>query len=124
MPKTMKAIGGLLVLIFIAGCAAKPPHNLTTDFDKKGMKRIAVMPVKNGAGDATPAEMLRKKLVEELYFKGYHKIAPQVIDAKIAASPLATDGGKALSRQMGELLSVDAVLYPTLREFSPGGGMI
>lgn len=124
MPKTMKTIGGLLILIYIVGCAAKLPHNLVTDFDKKGMKRIAVMPVKNGEGNAAPAEMLRKKLVEELYFKGYQKIAPQSIDAKIAAAPLAAEGGKALPRHMGELLSVDAVLYPTLREFSPDGGMI
>ncbi|MCK7514452.1 MAG: hypothetical protein MZV70_67520 [Desulfobacterales bacterium] len=40
------------------------------------------------------ASVLRVKLVEELYFKGYPKIPPKWIDERLALAP--KDGGKGL----------------------------
>jgi len=107
----------------LVGCATKIPHMIVSDFDKKGARLIAVMPIKNGASDPKSAEMLRAKLVEELYFKGYPRIPLRVIDEKVAG--VSSGSGKRVSpQQVGEILKVDAVLYPTLNEGRMGSSAI
>ena len=101
-------------LIFLAGCAGKIPHMLVPDYGKKGTRLVAVVPVRNLGSDTGTASVLRVKLIEELYFKGYPKIPPQWIDERLATVPA---GGENLSPQLlGEMLNVDAVLYTTLKE--------
>ena len=99
---------------FFAGCAAKIPHVIVPDYGKRGMRLIAVMPVQNSQAGPEAARMLRGKLVEELYFKGYPKIPPKLIDEKLAE--ISAAGGAASPQSMGEMLRVDAVLYATLKE--------
>jgi hypothetical protein len=89
------------------------------DYNKKGMRLIAVMPVKNETADVKAAQILREKIINELYFKGYPKILPGVIDEKL----FSVYGKMADSRQgnippriVGNLLGVDAVLYSTLEK--------
>jgi hypothetical protein len=68
-------------MIVLAGCASKIPHLIVPEFDKRGIQLIAVMPVL-GVSDSNSktADMLRGKLVEELYFKGYPKIPFKVVE--------------------------------------------
>lgn len=109
-------------LVFLAGCAAKIPHVIVSDYGKRGMRLIAVMPVINSSSDPKSAEMLRAKLVDELYFKGYPRIPVKVIDEKLAAvAPGA--GEKVPPQAIGEMLKVDAVLYPILSESGMGRGI-
>jgi hypothetical protein len=112
-----------LVLLFLAGCASKIPHAIVSDYDNRGTRLIAVMPVSNSLPDQKSAEMLRTKLIEELYFKGYPKIPLNVIDEKLAViSP--GRGEKVSPKAIGEMLQVDALLYPTLHESGMGRGII
>jgi hypothetical protein len=113
----------LMVLVFLAGCAAKIPHVIVSDYSKRGTRLIAVMPVKNSESDPKSAEMLRVKLVEELYFKGYPRIPLKVIDDQLATVS-AGSGMEASPQLIGEMLKVDAVLYPTLNESRKGNGII
>ncbi len=101
------------VFFFIAGCAAKIPHAIVPDYAKRGTRLIAVMPVVSGSADPRAAVMLREKLVEELYFKGYPKIPPKAIDEKLAG---VSAGGEIPPTRVGELLRVDAVLYARVKE--------
>jgi hypothetical protein len=104
----------VLVLIFFSGCAGKIPHLLAPDYPKKGTRLVAVLPVRNIESDAGTASVLRAKLIEELYFKGYPKIPLKWIDERLTAVP---EGWGTLSAQaLGEMLKVDAVLYTTLKE--------
>jgi hypothetical protein len=114
----------LLVLPAIVGCTALIPHAIIPDFDKRGTRLIAVMPVKNSTSDSKPAEMLRAKLVEELYFKGYPRIPLRVIDEKIAGMSFLDSGGQVSPQLVGELLKVDAILYTTLNESRMGSSII
>ena len=83
------------------------------------------MPVKNSdSSDPTSAEMLRVKLVEELYFKGYPRIPVRVIDEQIARAPFAGGGEKVSPQRVGEMLKVDAVLYPVLHESRMGSSIL
>lgn len=123
MAKTLRPLLLLLVLIFVAGCAAKIPHAIVSDFGKRGTRLIAVMPVKNISSDAKSGVMLRAKLVEELYFKGYPRVPVRLVDEKLAG---VSAGGKVeVSPQVvGEILKVDAALYPTLNESRMGSGIL
>jgi hypothetical protein len=112
-----------LTLLFFAGCASKIPHTIVSDYDKRGTRLIAVMPVSNGLPDQKITEMLRNKLVEELYFKGYPKIPLGVIDDMLVVY-FPGSGGKVSPKAIGEMLRVDAVLYSTLNESGMGRGII
>ena len=113
-----------LVVVLLAGCAAKKiPHEIVSDYGKRGMRLIAVMPVRHGSSDQKSAEMLRNKIIEELYFKGYPRIPVKVIDEKLAAIA-PESGGKAAAQRIGEMLGVDAVLYPVLNEGAMGSGLV
>ena len=123
MVRTVRLLLLFLVVLFLAGCASKIPHLIVSDYDKQGTRLIAVMPVGSGSPDQKSAEMLRTKLVEELYFKGYPKIPLKVIDEKLAI--MSPGGGEKLDpKAVGELLKVDALLYPTLKESRMGSGII
>ena len=114
----------LSVLPAFVGCAAKIPHVIIADFDKRGTRLIAVMPINNSSADPKSAEMLRAKLLEELYFKGYPRIPLRVIDEKIAGVTFDGSGGKVPPQTVGEMLKVDAVLYPTLNESRMGSSIL
>ena len=114
MSKSFRLVLFLMGVIFLAGCAGKIPHVLVPDYSKKGTRLVAVLPVRNLESDAGTAAMLRVKLIEELYFKGYPKIPPQWIDERLATVP--TRGGTPSPQLLGEVLNVDAVLYTTLKE--------
>lgn len=123
MVKTVRPLLLLLVLIFIAGCAGKIPHALVPDFGKRGMKLIAVMPVKNVSSDAKSGAMLRAKLVEELYFKGYPRIPVSLIDQKLTGVSAGSEV-EVSPQAVGEILKVDAALYATLHEGRRGDGIL
>jgi hypothetical protein len=117
MSKRFRLVLLLMGLIFLAGCAGKIPHKLVADYGKKGTRLVAVLPVRNLESDAGTASVLRAKLIEELYFKGYPKIPPQWIDERLATVPAGGKKEGDLSpQQLGEMLKVDAVLYTTLKE--------
>ncbi len=123
MVRTVRLLLLFLAALFLAGCASKIPHLIVSDYDKRGTRLIAVMPVGGGVPDRKSAEMLRTKLVEELYFKGYPKIPLNLIDEKLAT--MSPDRGKTLDpRAVGEMLKVDALLYPTLKESVMGSGIV
>lgn len=105
-----------LSLVFLPGCAGKIPYVLAPDYGKKGTRLVAVLPVRNLESDAGTASVLRAKLVEELYFKGYPKVPTQWIDERLAGLPAGEGKGELSPQRLGELLKVDAVLYTTLTE--------
>ena len=123
MVKTLRPLWLLLVLIFIAGCAAKIPHAIVSDFGKRGTRLIAVMPVKNISSDAKSGVMLRAKLVEELYFKGYPRVPLRLIDEKLAGVSAGSEV-EVSPQVVGEVIKVDAALYPTLNESRMGSGIL
>jgi hypothetical protein len=114
MSKSFRLVLLLMGLIFLAGCAGKIPHMLVPDYGKKGTRLVAVLPVRNLESDTGTASVLRAKLIEELYFKGYPKIPPQWIDERLATVPAG--GGNLSPQLLGEMLNVDAILYTTLKE--------
>jgi len=109
----------LLTVLLVCGCASIFHRQATPDISKSITKKIAVMPVKNQTADATTGPMLREKIISELYFKGYPKIAAKIIDEKLSStygkSMKFKEGDVPLS-SVGEQLGADAILYCTLNQ--------
>jgi hypothetical protein len=116
MLKRVRSVLLLMSLIVLAGCAGKIPYTLVPDYGKKGTRLVAVLPVRDLKSDAGTASVLRVKLIEELYFKGYPKIPSQWIDERLSTIPAGGGKGDLSPQVLGELLKVDAVLYTTLKE--------
>jgi len=92
--------------------APGPPPSL-------GVRMIAVMPVDIRAGSSDAAKMIRDKLVQELYFKGYPKIPFELVDAALAdvrKRDGSAPGTMVQPQVIGGMLGADAVMYTTLLE--------
>lgn len=92
--------------------AQGPPPSL-------GVRMIAVMPVDIRAGSSDAAKMIRDKLVQELYFKGYPKIPFELVDAALAdvrKRDGSAPGSMVQPQVIGGMLGADAVMYTTLLE--------
>jgi hypothetical protein len=111
----------LMVAIGLSGCfggqAQKPKPQFPEGQGE--IRLIAVMPVLNQTRDQDAPRLLRQKVLEEIYFKGYPKIPLNVVDGKLKeAFPGQTEDFRARTPagEVGRLLGADAVLYLTLYE--------
>ena len=113
----------VLLLCFFVGCGKKTPGAVRPEEGKKPVVRlIAVLPVENKSSDAQAARILRERILEEIFFKGYPKIPLSVLDEKLSGS--YKDGAKAPPKIVGDLLKVDAVFYCTLEEWKTTYGLV
>ncbi len=99
----------VLGLLVLTGCGAKSPPLLVRDFQERGIRLIAVLPVVNKSADEKAGRILRERVLQELYFKGYPKIPFKVVDEAMA-------GGSQTPQQAGERLKVDGILIPTIHQ--------
>ena len=109
----------IMFTLIIGGCSSKSPYNMKDENDQSATKIIAVMAVDNKTADSKASVILRNKVLDELYFKGYAKIPPEFIDKKL--EPLygkVSKGGAGIvaPQVLKELLGADAVMYCTLIE--------
>ncbi len=109
----------LVFVLLLYGCGTKVPHTIIPDYGKTKTRLVAIMPVDNRTNDQLAAQMLRERMLEKLYFKGYPKISLKIIDAKllkIYGGSLSKASGTIPPKAVGELLDVDAVMYCILIE--------
>ncbi len=109
----------LLLILLLSACAKKIPHFVAPEYDKRGIRLIAVLPVANQSKNADAAVLFRGKTLEKLYFNGYPKIPLNAIDEKLSGKFTNYQNPSPDTippRSIGELLGVDAVLYITIKE--------
>ena len=109
----------ILLACLVSGCAKKIPHSLVPEYEKRGVRLVAILPVFNQSKNVEAANLFRDKVLEAMYFKGYPKIPLNVIDeklSKIYSSYQQPSVETIVPRSVGDLLGVDAVLYVTLKE--------
>ncbi|MFA5180201.1 MAG: GNA1162 family protein [Syntrophales bacterium] len=109
----------ILLTFLVSGCAKKIPHFLAPEYEKRGIRLVAVLPVSNQSKNMEASSMFRDKVLEAIYFKGYPKIPLNVIDEKLSKlykNYQQPSVESVVPRSVGELLGVDAVLYVTLNE--------
>lgn len=118
---TLRKILVLLIgICFIVSCASHNSRTIIPDFSKKGIRLVGLLPVKNKTKDQKAAQILRRTLLEELYFKGYPKIPLGVVDEKLVQiyGNITMPANRTIPpKVVGEVLGVDAVMYCTLGEW-------
>jgi hypothetical protein len=110
----------LVIACFISGCWSGFSSPVVPPSSEASPRLVAVLPVDNETSDTQAAQILRKKIFEELYFKGYPKIPLEFVDGKLSkVYKKNAEGvvGKIPPKAIGELLGVDAVMYCTLTEW-------
>ena len=110
----------IIIISFIFGCGSKISRTIIPDYDKKGIRLVALMPVSNKTDDTKAAIVLRKAILEKIYFKGYPKIPLNVVDEKIKkiyGDSKVPEDTNISTKAVGEILGVDAVMYCTLDEW-------
>jgi len=110
----------LVGICFIISCASHNSRTIIPDYNKKGIRLVGLLPVKNKTQDKKAAQILRRTLLEELYFKGYPKIPLRVVDQeliRIYGDITMPENNTIPPEVVGEILGVDAVMYCTLGEW-------
>lgn len=115
----------VIVLLF-CGCSARLPFwhsNNSQEFANPAdtlllsTNIIAVLPIENSNLNSKTSQFLRKRLFEELYFKGYPKLTLDLIDKKLQALHAGT-GEKGADlippQKLKELTGADAGMYCTI----------
>jgi hypothetical protein len=107
-----------IMATIMTGCGFRTTPVSVPGYADKGIRLIAVLPVKANTADTELAKLTREKILEALYFKGYPRISVRVIDDALAKIYDKTpDRGANIPPQaVRSLLAVDAVLYVTLNE--------
>jgi hypothetical protein len=106
----------LLLLCLLIGCGKKTPEAVQPEESRKPVIRlIAVLPVENKSSDVQSARILRDRVLEEIFFKGYPKIPFSVIDERLPKT--YKSGARIPPDVVGGLLKVDAVMYCSLLEW-------
>lgn len=103
----------LLVLCLISGCGKKVPKAAPAEAVKKPVIRlIAVLPVDNRSADPLAARVLRERVLQEIYHRGYPKVPLAAADEKLSKN--YKDAARMAPQIAGSLLGVDAVMYCSL----------
>jgi Uncharacterized protein conserved in bacteria len=112
----------LMILIFVfSGCSSKLTNVLKPEYEQSWAKIIAVLPVENKTKDNKAPQLLRSKLLDQLYFKGYSKLSLAAIDQKLESlytSDKKGNVGIIAPQVLKDLVGADAVMYCTLLESS------
>ncbi len=120
MSKKSILLCALLISFLMMGCGSKKPSTLVLKpGDARPMPRlVVVLPVINHVADPMIGQIVRQRLIDELYFKGYPRFSAKMVDEKLAR----VYEGQAVSSEnvppmtVGELIGADAVLYCTVKE--------
>ncbi|HUN55131.1 MAG TPA: GNA1162 family protein [Smithella sp.] len=111
----------IFMFFMICGCFGHSPQIGGDDHDKINAKIIAVMPVENKNPDGNTSRLFRKRLLDELFFKGYPKLSLETIDKKMDSLKIDGDNKNATAtapQKLNDLEGADAALYCTLTEDS------
>jgi len=118
MTKKILLLYVILSLFLFTGCGSKKTSTLKQAPPPAIPQMIAVVPVINYAGDPLISRIVRQKVIDNLYFKGYPKIEARTIDERLAR--LYGDmnfASESISPAIiGDLTGADAVLYCSVRE--------
>jgi hypothetical protein len=104
--------------MMITGCSSRVKPASIPGYAEKGIRIIVVMPVKAPTVDPKAARLMRDRILETLYFKGYPRIPLALVDGTLAkVYDKVPDSGVEIPPQaVRTLLNADAVLYVTVNE--------
>lgn len=115
----------MILIVMLGGCFGQSQAVLTqNERDEMKVKTIAVLPVDSKDIRSKTTKLLRSRLLEEIYFRGYPRISLQEIDGKLQSLNVDSDKGNISAippEQFKELLQTDAVMHCALSEKNKTG---
>lgn len=112
----------IIVLAIVSGCAEHSQNLIPkNEKDKMSVKAVAILPIDAINADYRDVQLLRTRISEEMFFKGYPKIALEEIDARIGSLKESIREGKTpqtVSDILKNSLNADASMYCTLKKES------
>jgi len=118
MTKKILLLYTLLPLLAFTGCGSKNASTLKQAPSQVIPQMIAVVPATNHAGDPLISRIVRQKVIDNLYFKGYPKIEARTIDERLARlyGDMSFASESISPAVIGEMTGADAVLYSSVTE--------
>ncbi len=120
MKKTFIYIGSLVAAVaLLAGCAGKRAASIP-NYGPPMPDSIAVMPVMNETVDMKAPGVVRPIVYQKVIDRGYASPSLQTVDEILAQHHIHEAGeiNQFTAQQLGEMFSVDAILYTTITDWS------
>jgi len=110
----------ITMIFMITGCFSNSQTVLGKNgADKINAQSIAILPIESNDSESKASNLLRLKLFDEIYFKGYSKISLDEMDAKLKSLPRdsKTGGTSAISPlTLKDVVGANAGMYCSLTE--------
>lgn len=112
----------MIVIVMTGGCVGNSQNVIhENEKDKIKARAIAILPMEATHADYRDVQLLRTRIFEEMFFKGYPKIALEEIDAKLESLKENAGEGKTstmVSDVLKNSFNADAGMYCTLKKES------
>ncbi len=125
LPRPFIAVAFLLAALslFVAGCpqtGSETALSVHPDYRSLQPRSIAVLPFDNMSTDLDATPLLRPIVARRLRYKGYRVPDLAAVDETLqeAGVMIAHDVYSFTPRELGDILSVDAVMFGTVTDFS------
>lgn len=107
-----------VMLMMMTGCSFRAKPASISGYAERGIRIIVVMPVKAPTVDPKVVRLMRDRILETLYFKGYPRIPLALVDGTLAKvyDKVPDSGVDVTPQAVRTLLNADAVLYVTVHE--------
>jgi hypothetical protein len=107
-----------VMIMMMTGCSSRAKPVSIPGYVERGIRIIVVMPVKAPTVDPKVVRLMRDRILETLYFKGYPRIPLGLVDGTLAKvyDKVPESGADIPPQAVRTLLNADAVLYVTVNE--------
>ncbi len=110
----------VMAIALIAGCSIGPHYTLIQSYNQLMPSSIAVIPVMNETVDMKAPDVVRPIVYQKVINWGYESPSLQMIDEILSQNHIHEAGeiNQFTAQQLGEMFSVDAILYTTITDWS------
>jgi hypothetical protein len=110
----------VIAMAVIAGCAMGAHYTLIPNYNQFMPNSIAVIPVMNDTVDMKAPDIVRPVVYQKVVNWGYESPSLQMIDNVLSQKHIHEAGeiNQFTAQQLGEMFSVDAILYTTITDWS------
>lgn len=116
--KKLIALGGVLMMLLLTGCATKKPYDYSA-FRASKPASILVLPADNTSPDINAAHSLTSLVTRPLAEAGYYVFPVAVVEETFQQNGLtsASDAQAVSAKRLNEIFHADSALYISISEY-------
>lgn len=118
--RVLYLLAGLAYTALVAGCSGGAHAPQVPEFGAVRPNSIAVMPVMNETVDMKAPDVVRPIVYDKVIAWGYESPSTGMVDEILAKHDIHEAGevNQFTAKELGEMFSVDAILYTTITDWS------